>query len=165
MSNMGQERMRIGLPGVVGLLVGAAAIIWLFLTGQDIANATERSDLIAAIWRHVGHGTVLAPLLLLYLLWRVARTGFRLGEQPFMVASCWLACAAVLYLIATGPFVVWTYGVPMKVFDWFAIPSPIGKMPNLHTALENSHIIVAKTAPFLVAIDAVIVFFSRRRQG
>jgi len=148
-------------PGALmlaGLAIGAGVVGWLFLTGQDIAAAEEREVLIAAIWRHVGYGVVLMPLLLAYVFWRLTARGFKTGGGKISAATGWLLSLTIVYLAVTGPITVWTYGIPLKVFDWFAIPNIIGKMPDLHSIVENSHIFVAKAAPWLFALDAAVVF-------
>lgn len=142
----------------VGLAVGAGVVGWLFLTGQDIAAAEERDVLIAAIWRHVGYGVVLTPLLLAYVVWRLRARALKTGGK-LSAATGWLLSLTILYLAITGPVTVWTYGIPLKVFDWFAIPNIIGKMPDLHAAIEASHVFVAKATPWLFALDAAVIFF------
>lgn len=148
---------------VMVILIGLSIIGWVYLTGHAIDTGAERSVLIAAIWRHVGHGVVFTPLLIVYLLWRfVGPKAF--SEKVFVVsASRWLLGLALTFLIITGPIVVWSYGIPLKVFDWFAIPNVIGKMPQLHSQMEAAHVQVAKTTPWLAAVDAAIVFYTYRK--
>lgn len=151
------------IVSVLVILFGLSIIGWVYLTGHAIDTGAERSVLIAAIWRHVGHGVVFTPLLIVYLLWRF--TGPKtFSEKTFIVSvSRWLLGLAVVFLIITGPIVVWSYGIPLKVFDWFAIPNIIGKMPQLHTQMEAAHIQVAKATPWLAAVDAAIVFYAYRK--
>ena len=143
---------------LIGLAVGAGIVGWLFLTGQDIAAAEEREILIAAIWRHVGYGVVLTPLLFAYVVWRLLAPGFKPAANRVSLLTGWLLSLAILYLAITGPVTVWTYGISLKVFDWFAIPNVIGKMPELHSIVENSHIFVARAAPWLFSLDAAALF-------
>lgn len=151
------------IVSVLMVLFGLSIIGWVYLTGHAIDTGAERSVLIAAIWRHVGHGVVFAPLLIVYLLWRFAGPK-TFSEKVFVVsASRWLLGLALTFLIITGPIVVWSYGIPLKVFDWFAVPNIIGKMPQLHSQMEAAHIQVAKATPWLAAVDAAIVFYAYQK--
>ena len=152
----GETKRAPGLLPIAGFAIGVGLVSWLFLTGHDIAVAEERDILIAAIWRHVGYGVVLAPLLLGYVFWRLTARSFRAGDKVSL-ATGWLLSLAIFYLAITGPITVWTYGFPLKVFDWFAIPSITGKMPGLHALAESSHVVVAEAVPWLFVADAVAV--------
>ena len=59
--------------------------------------------------------------------------------------------AAIAVLLVSGPLAVWSGGRAINVFDWFAIPSPIGEMPALHKALEIAHGFAAKAMLFSLA--------------
>ena len=45
---------------------------------------------------------------------------FRLGKWIHM-----LMLVALAVMLISGPFLVWTMGEPIRVFDWFAIPTPL----------------------------------------
>jgi hypothetical protein len=59
---------------------------------------------------------------------------------------------------------VWTYGRPMKVFDWFAIPSPTGNMPGLHSLAENAHVAVSHFAPWLASAEVALFAWVKLRK-
>lgn len=145
----------------LGLLAAALlALGWPLLTALAIDPSAERSVFIAAIWNHVGAGVVMAPAVLGWAAWR----GYvlRRDRGPARLAGG-LLVAAALFLVITGPLVVWSFGPPLTVFDWFAVPNPIGKRPVFHDAVEAAHGLVAHALPVLVLLDVALA--ARRRRA
>lgn len=140
------------------ILIGAAALLlgWVFWTGYRIGLQTERGALIAGIWYHVGHGIVATPLLAAYLWYRVA-----LKNTPKHYAVFSVLCVATIFLMLSGPVVVWSYGSDLKVFNWFVVPNPIGKLPVIHDPFEVAHKYVALVLPGLVVLDLLWIFVRR----
>ena len=134
------------------LVLGVIGVGWLFWTGYDIGLQAERKQLIAAIWRHVGYGVVMSPFLAAYVWFRLTRfrreKSGRFSNVVLMVLS-----ACLMFLLVSGPIVVWTYGSDLKVFSWFVLPNPIGELPAIHDPLEYAHAVVAKAIPILLALD------------
>ena len=159
------EDTGVKFGALVVVVGGAALVIWLYLGGEAIEAAISgeagREAIIAAIWSHVGWGVVATPALLAYVLlrWRAEATPYyhrdTLGRAGKIVF--WAFAALLVFLIVTGPIVVWTYGSDLKVFDLFVIPTPMGKVPVIHDPLEAAHVFAAKAAPWLVAADVVMV--------
>lgn len=156
-----------------GLLLAslAAACVWLLITGEAIHQNTERTALIAAIWRHVGYGAVLTPLLIgapLTFFWSVR--GAKAGSAYLQTTAAWTlraALAAVIFLAITGPLVVWTHGSDLKVFDLFVIANPIGKREAIHAWLESSHGAVAEALSWIAgaATALCILAFIRKKSS
>ncbi|WP_428410039.1 hypothetical protein [Hyphococcus sp.] len=144
-------------------LAGLAALLWAFMTGGAIDPEKGREAMIAAIWNHVGWGVLAAPTLILYAGWRLlSGAAPRTSIMDIAAIAVLLALsAAILFLIVTGPITVWTYGSALKVFDWFAIPSPTGKAPELHSFVEQAHVFVARAVPWLAAADVALFAASR----
>ena len=141
------------------LAVAIVAAGWPFLSALAIDPSAERADFIAAIWNHVGAGAVMAPLVVGWLVWR----GMTLKrDDAYGRLAGGLVVAAALFLVVTGPLVVWSFGPPLKIFDWFAIANPIGKRPAFHDAVEAAHAGVAQALPVLVGLDALLA--ARRRR-
>ncbi|MEM8771807.1 MAG: hypothetical protein AAGD92_09185 [Pseudomonadota bacterium] len=53
----------------------------------------------------------------------------------------------VVFLTATGLLTVWARGSALKVFDWFAIPSPVERMNGPYEFLEAA--MASAPRPFL----------------
>ncbi len=144
------------------VFVGAIALFaWQYWTAFEISEASDRSSLIAAIWHHVGVSTVMIPVSLAYIVWRWRALGP--GSWPIRMSGA-VATGALIFLVVTGPFVVWTYGSDLKIFDWVSIPNPTGKMPTLHDWLEPAHARIADLALFIVPLDAGLRLFSAFRR-
>jgi cytochrome b561 len=140
-------------------VAGSALIVWLFMTGAAIERAISgeagREAIIAAIWSHVGWGVVAAPLLIAYGGWRLSCFApHKDGLGRLQLYLLWALAALIAFLIVSGPIVVWTHGSALKVFGWFAIASPTGKLPAIHDPLEIAHLWAGRAAPWLVAAEA-----------
>jgi cytochrome b561 len=46
---------------------------------------------------------------------------------------------ALAVMLISGPFLVWTMGEPIRVFDWFSIPSPLVANFELNAMLHGVH--------------------------
>ena len=150
---------RTKLPALIMGVMACMIIAWLFVSGLDISLAPDREALIAAIWHHVGLGAILTPLLLSLVWWRLLKVRAAFG-QPFWMRLIGLISVLVcLYLVVSGPLVVWTHGSQLKVFDWFVIANPLGKMPFFHDFLESSHVIFARIFPGIVLLDILVMGF------
>ncbi len=149
------------LKAAIILSVGAAGLVWLYLTGVEIGSATTRATIIAAIWGHVGYGVILTPLLLPYALWRLFTKNLQFSDVSLIGRSQkivgWILIASIIFLLISGPLVVWTHGFPLKVFDWFAISNPIGKHEVLHDNLETAHVMIATALPFALTLDVLML--------
>ena len=81
-------------------------------------------------------------------------------------AAFYAVAAVVLFLLISGPIVVRTYGVPLKVFDWFVLANPFGERELLHDRLEEAHVLLARAAPWLIAAGLVLfALLERNRRG
>ncbi len=135
-----------------GVIITLAAL-YVFWTGSIIHDQPDREALIAAIWRHVGLGVLaIVPAL----AWLVLPKGVPLA-RPGMIARGvkWAARAlqlSIALLLLTGPLTVWARGSALKVFDWFAIPSPVERMQGPYAFLEASHGVLAQVFLFSVVV-------------
>ena len=151
------------LVGACVLAAGLGAAAWLHVTGVAIHNMPTREGLIAALWRHVGYGGVLAPVIAAYLVWRFIALR-RAPTRTFLTKAVFIAAAgALVFLTLSGPIIVWTYGAPLRVFDWFVVANPIGKRPVIYETLEAAHVAVARVTPWLIAAD--LLFFIAMLNG
>lgn len=125
--------------------VSAIAVVTLYLLGERLEEAASRAEELTAMRTHVSVGVLLIAFLAARLLWSVSQPAPRgLGRSAALritarvVQGLFLAMIAIL--IISGPLVIWSTGSPIKVFDWFAIPSPFPvRIDWLHEAGELIH--------------------------
>lgn len=109
---------------------------------HEMPKGDERS-----YWMHLHIG--IGALAFLFLLFRVGWRYFTTSPQPVkqsenlqkltrVVHS--LMLMAILFMIVSGPLIIWTAGRAIEVFGWFSIPSPLPEMHSAHEFLEGVHI-------------------------
>jgi cytochrome b561 len=118
--------------------------------GEGFANAGRQlaENIFAPRSLHISIGVIAIVLIVARIVWRVVQ-----GSQPKandsralnIVAAIvqWGLLAALLMLAVTGPLLIWGMGQPIQVFNWFAIPSPLPAMRNLHEMFQTTHTIAA----------------------
>lgn len=122
----------------------AIAIIYLYLTGEELeelARGPERTDVQLM---HVSIGMIALLPVLYRLYWRWASdTPEPLGDNRILsLLATWvpvLMLLAVFVLMVTGVLIPWSVGNPLDVFDWFQIPSPLPSSRPFHQLLEEIH--------------------------
>jgi cytochrome b561 len=124
--------------------VTAVIIIVMLYVGSSIdslAGAERQSTLVL----HTSIAITTYALLWLRIIWRFAygHPG-PLAKQGrfFFLVGKWvhlLMLGALAVMLISGPFLVWSMGEPIHVFDWFAIPSPLEASVELTTALHAVH--------------------------
>ncbi|NHK26774.1 cytochrome b [Parvularcula flava] len=139
---------------------GAASIIALYLLGDAIHDAQGREARIAAIWLHVGIAMLLYAIMAGWIVWRLSQRRPERVQQakPLSALSTtihWLLLALIVFQLISGPVTVWTIGVPIKVFDWFAIPGPFGRMPEAHDFIGMLHGWAARIILFAVIVHVL----------
>ena len=176
MANAENSSVR-GINRIVPVLVAVAAaalVGWLYIGGEVIEVAISgkagREAIIAAIWGHVGRGVATAPLIIAYVAWRLMSDKSSFAQSAMLARAAkialWALCAVLVFLVVTGPIVVWTNGSDMKVFDWFVIPTFMEKVSAIHDPLESAHGVVAGITPWVVAVDfLLLVAVSLRRRS
>lgn len=114
------------------------AALWMFHSGFAIDAQPDRESLIAAIWQHIGVSMILLPICSLVLVVRL----LKLKQSPIKQLRDTVEKLLIWLLLAmfvSGFLTVWARGSAIKVFDWFAIPSPVDRMQTLYAILEYSH--------------------------
>lgn len=113
---------------------------------MEIHQNTERELLIAAIWQHVGIGMLvfIPAYFFLFLHWVSGEHGAEESSPNrwLTVGRQVMGCLLFLLLLS-GPLTVFARGSTLKVFDWFAIPSPVNRWPKTYETLEITHSILA----------------------
>lgn len=124
--------------------VTAVIIVVMLFIGSSIdslAGPERQSTLVL----HTSIAITTYVLLWLRIIWRFAygHPGplARQGRFFFLVGK-WvhiLMLVALAVMLISGPFLVWTMGEPIRVFDWFAIPSPLEASFELNAVLHAVH--------------------------
>lgn len=122
----------------------AAGVIALYLLGERMEEASAGAAKAAAMNLHISVGVLLFTFLAARLLWsasqpapdmldqnRLFRAAARIVQVLFLVM--------ILVLLVSGPLAVWSTGRGLAVFDWFVLPSPMGRAPQLHELAEGIH--------------------------
>lgn len=122
--------------GILTIIAG----IYVYYLGDMIHTIdpkTDREAFIAAIWTHVGYASLLfVPLIAFAALGRKHAAKKMNGWERGVIG---LFKLAVILKMITGLLAVWTRGSSLKVFDWFAIPSPVERMNGPHDFMETFH--------------------------
>lgn len=125
-----------------GLCIFALSYVWW--SGKIIHDQPDRTTLIASIWHHVGVGLLLLiPLLvLIFLSWKPKYESQSIPKDWSSTILRWIPIIFwlnVFLLGLTGPLTVWARGSALKLFDWFAIPSPVERLQRPYELLEKTH--------------------------
>ena len=129
--------------------LAAVVVIGMLTVGlyfNDLPRGDEKTYWLRL---HIGVGGLFFVFLWFRVLWRlISRSPQPVAQQQALQNLTrvvhWLLLLCVLVMALSGPFLIWTKGAGINVFGWFAIPSPIGKMPELHEWMETLHAITAK---------------------
>jgi cytochrome b561 len=124
--------------------ITAVIIVVMLYVGSSIdsdAGAARQSTLVL----HTSIAITSYALLWLRIIWRLAfghpgplakqgRFFFQVGKWVHL-----LMLSALAVMLISGPFLVWTMGEPIRVFDWFVIPSPLEASFELNEVLHAVH--------------------------
>jgi cytochrome b561 len=126
--------------------ITAIVIIYLLYLGSSIGSH-EGADRMLAVMRHTSVAITTYLLLLARLVWRFVYGhpgptpeqrgwAFTLGKWTH-----YTMLVAIGVMLVSGPFMQFSYGRDIQVFDWFTIPTPFqanfelaGMLHWLHTA-------------------------------
>jgi cytochrome b561 len=108
---------------------------------DSLAGAERQRTLVL----HTSIAITTYALLWLRIVWRFAygHPGplTKQGRFFFLVGK-WvhiLMLVALAVMLISGPLLVWTMGEPIRVFDWFAISSPLEANVELNVMLHAVH--------------------------
>jgi cytochrome b561 len=125
------------------LVIGMLAVGFYF---NDMPRGDEKSYWLKM---HIGVGGLIFVFLWFRVLWRIIVKSPAPVEQEkalHVISQLvhWILLLSVLVMAISGPMLIWTRGADINVFGWFAIPTPIGEMHDLHELMEEVHEIAAK---------------------
>lgn len=169
MHNWLDTQERYGAVSRLNHWLGAAAVIAMLAIGLVFGNLPRGDARDFWFGLHISLGVLLFAFLFFRVSWRLMR-GFPppVDQSPALqrltAAVHHAMLLAVGVLVLTGPFIVWTLARPLAVFDWFALPSPLPKLRDLHELLEGVHTTAAYVLIGLVVVH-VLGAFKHALQG
>ncbi len=141
---------------------GALLVLLLLGLGLVFEEMPRGPDRGAVKQLHVALGTLCVVPLLMRIGWRVrsARSG---GPDPLSAGvlrfvekgTHVLLLLVLLVLVLTGPLSIWLEGDPLRVYDWFSVPSPFAQNRGLHRLLERVHGLFANVLIALLVLHVV----------
>jgi cytochrome b561 len=124
--------------------VTAVIIVAMLYVGSTIGSAAGEARQNTLVL-HTSIAITSYAVLWLRILWRfVYGHPGPLAKQGrfFFLVGKWVhvgMLVALAVMLISGPFLVWTMGEPIQVFDWFAIPSPLEASFELNMAIHILH--------------------------
>ncbi len=142
--------------------LGAAIIIGMLTVGLYFNDMPRGDEKFYWLKLHISFGGLVFVYLLFRVLWRLFSRSPEPVPQTHQLQLAtqvvhWLLLLSVLVMAISGPLLVWTRGSEINVFSWFAWPSPIGEMPQLHEWMETIHAIAAKVLLAAIGIHILAV--------
>ena len=144
------SRTAYGWAAIALHWISAVGVITLYLLGERMEEAADRTQRVAAMNLHASVGVMLFTFLAARLLWSLSQAKPEpLERNPWLQRIAWavqgLFLGMVAVLLVTGPLSIWSAGRPIAVFELFAVPSPFsGRVEWLHEACETVHGAAAK---------------------
>lgn len=124
--------------------ISAVGVVALYLLGERMEEAAKGAAKASAMSLHVSVGVLLFTFLAARLLWSASQPAPRMLDRTrhFRIAAKIVQVTfllMILVLLVSGPLAVWSTGRGLAVFDWFVLPSPTGRLPQLHELAEDAH--------------------------
>ncbi|WP_224404650.1 cytochrome b [Afifella sp. IM 167] len=140
--------------------LAAAAIIAIWLLGNQLEDLPRGPEKAAALQLHMGVAVTLFVVLIGRIVWRLTTTRpERPDEAPALKAVAaivqWGLLLALTLLVVSGPLMVWSGGHEIPVFGAFTIPGPIGESEGLHEFAEGVHGLAAKAIMILFVLHVL----------
>jgi cytochrome b561 len=128
--------------------ITAVLILYLLYLGSTIGSL-EGDDRVAAVGRHTSAAMLTYLLLVVRVFWRFKFRhpgpnseqrgwAFTLGKWTH-----YAMLIAICAMLVSGPLMQWSYGRPIAVYDWFAIPPPFDASFGLAGILHGIHRVAA----------------------
>ncbi|MEX0828463.1 MAG: cytochrome b/b6 domain-containing protein [Haliea sp.] len=131
----------------------AVVIVAMWLLGSNI----RIGDIVSPGHLHVSTGVCIWLPMLFRIAWRMRAGHPQLAGQSMVVrrlasTTHYAILAAVFVMLLSGPLLVWSDGLPIRVFDWFAIPGPFDGSDRLREIALLVHSTTAMLLLYLVLI-------------
>jgi cytochrome b561 len=155
--SLSNTRQAYGWAAIALHWISAVGVVALYFLGERMEEATSRAERLAAQQTHVSVGLLLVTFLAARLLWSSSQPRPQSLEQnPWLrlaaAAVHFLFLVMIMALILSGPVTVWSAGRELAIFDWIAVPSPIGRVGWIHETAEVVHKVASKLFWPLIAL-------------
>ena len=122
----------------------ACIVLTLWFIADSASILDTQQEQRQQISLHISIAVIAYLFLWLRIGWRIKSGHPRLEDQSDLdhkVAKLAhaLLLLAIAMLLLTGPVMVWSGGLEIEVFGWFAIPSPFDRHPVLHEICASVH--------------------------
>lgn len=143
--SLSNSKTAYGWAAIILHWISAISVVALYLLGEQMEEATDRAEKLAAQDLHVSVGVLLITFLVARLLWSASQPSPDPLERNRWIrilakAVQGLFLAMIAVLIITGPLAVWSTTRPLEVFDLISVPSPFpNRVAWLHELSEEVH--------------------------
>ena len=142
--------------------IGALVVIAMLAVGLYFGGLPRGDEKSFLRGMHVSFGGLLFLFLIFRVMWRVFSKSPDPVEQakPLKIVTKlvhWILLLCVLIMAVSGPWIVWSAGYGINVFDLFTIPTPIERMQELHKTLEVVHEYTAQVLLYTLILHVLAV--------
>ena len=160
MLKLADSENRYGLVAIINHWLGAVMVILLLSIGLYFHEMPRGEQLTYWKGLHISLGALFFLVLAFRVLWRWSGTSPRPVPQARYLqiaarAVHHLLLACIVIMIISGPLMIWSGGHAIRVFDLFSLPSPVGKIKDLHEILETAHKVTSRVLLVLLILHVV----------
>lgn len=135
---------------------GALVVLVLLTMGLYFHEMPRGDERLFWLQLHIAIGVLTGAFILFRVFWRLIQAGpglpvSRKNYGLAVKAGHLLLLLGILFLVLSGPLMVWTAGKPIDVLGLFAIPGPFGRIEQVHEFLEEGHALVSRLVMILIA--------------
>lgn len=137
--------------------LGALLIVSLLGIGLYFGDMPRGDEKAYWLRLHISLGLIVLLPLAFRVLWRMIAGWPRpvrqhANLQRLTGAVHKLLLLGITIMLISGPLLPWTNDFPLQIFDSITLASPIGKLPVLHEAVEEIHVITSRVLMVLIGI-------------
>lgn len=140
--------------------LGALLVLLLLGIGLYFDDMPRGEEKLYWLKLHISLGLIALLPLAFRLVWRMLSGSPRpMAQHPSLQrlsgAIHKLLLLGIGIMLITGPLLPWTNDYPLQIFDTITLASPVGKLPALHEALEEIHVITSRVLMLLIGVHAL----------
>lgn len=160
MLKLTDSESRYGMVSVINHWLAAAMVILLLTIGLYFHEMPRGEQLTYWKGLHISLGALFFLLLAFRVLWRLTeKTPEPIPQARYLQIAAravhHLLLACVVIMIISGPLMIWSGGHPIRIFDLLSLPSPVGKIKDLHEILETVHKVTSRVLLVLIILHVL----------